>query len=163
MLNRRSFALSAGALALIGTQLPLSTSALAAEVQIQMLNVDPDDRKRRMIFDPLITVVEAGDTVKFVATDKSHNTASIEGMLPEGSTPWKGKINEEVTITFDVPGFYGYKCTPHQGMGMVGLVIVRGDGMLANYEAARSVEHRGRAKKVWEEIWAEVEAQNLLG
>ncbi len=27
-------------------------------------------------------------------------------------------MNEEIKVTFDVPGLYGVKCAPHVGMGM---------------------------------------------
>ncbi len=129
---------------------------------VEMLNKDPEDSKRRMIFSPLIHVIEPGDTVKFLPTDKGHNTVSIKGMLPEGVEPWKSKINQEFDLTLEKPGVYGYVCQPHATMGMVGLIIVKGEGMTDNLEAAKAAKHRGRAKKVWEEIWARVEEENLL-
>jgi hypothetical protein len=43
-------------------------------------------------------------------------------MTPEGAEAWKGNIYEEIPVTFDTEGFCGYKCTPHFGLGMVGLV-----------------------------------------
>lgn len=52
-------------------------------------------------------------------------------------------MNEEITVTFDVEGVYGYKCLPHYGMGMVGLIQV-GDGP-ANAQDAQEVKHPGRA------------------
>lgn len=128
---------------------------------VQMLNVDPDDRKKRMVFAPRILVVQPGDTVVFEPTDRGHNSAAIDNMLPDGAEPWNGRINEEVEVTLDQPGFYGYICPPHQAMGMVGLVIVEGDGMMDNAEAARAVRHRGRAADAWDEIWAEVDAMDL--
>ena len=45
-------------------------------------------------------------------------------MIPEVAEPWKGKINEEITVTFTQEGIYGYKCQPHFGLGMVGLIQV---------------------------------------
>lgn len=137
------------------------TSATLTTHDIQMLNKLPEDRKKKMIFDPLITVIQPGDTLRFVATDKGHNSATIKGMVPEGAEGWKGKINEEIEVTLTQPGFYGYQCTPHAAMGMVGLIIVEGDGKMANYEAAKSAKQRGKAKKVWEAIWEQVEAQGL--
>jgi hypothetical protein len=46
-----------------------------------------------------------------------------------------------VTITEE--GLYAYKCTPHFGVGMVGL-IVAGDS-LENIEAVRAARYLGRA------------------
>lgn len=163
LIDRRALLTATAALGAVGTGLVWPRPTLAAEIEIEMLNVHPEDRKKRMVFYPLITTVDAGDTVKFVASDKSHNTQIIDGMVPEGGATWKGRINEEITVTLDTPGLYGYKCQPHQALGMVGLIIVRGEGMTANLEAAKAVRHRARAKKVWEEIWATVEADNLLG
>ncbi|MEM8857308.1 MAG: pseudoazurin [Chloroflexota bacterium] len=129
---------------------------------IEMLNKHPEDKKRRMVFHPLIQVIEPGDTVKFLASNKGHNSISIEGMIPDGATAWKGKINEEIEVTLEKPGVYGYFCQPHATLGMVGLIIVKGEGMTDNLEAAKAVKHKGRARKVWKEIWETVEGEGLL-
>lgn len=133
----------------------------AAEHTVEMLNKHPEDSKLRQIFLPRIVVVQPGDTVNFVATDKGHNVASSKGMIPEGAEDWKGGINKDVSVTFDVPGFYGYVCTPHASVGMVGLVIVEGDGMMDNLEAAQAVRQRGKAQAAWAEIWEEVSGMGL--
>lgn len=129
---------------------------------VDMLNYHPTDEKRRMVFYPEITVVKPGDTVLFKRVDGGHNSASIEGMIPEGATPWNGKIGKDISVTFSVPGFYGYVCTPHVTMGMVGLIVVEGEGKLDNLEAAQAVRHRGRANRIWGEIWTQAEADGLL-
>ena len=129
---------------------------------VEMLNTHPEDRRLRMVFHPRTIVVEPGDTVRFLPTDRGHNSASIDGMLPEGVESWQGRLNQQVDVTLTDPGFYGYKCTPHLPLGMVGLIVVRGDGMHGNLEAARSVRHRGRSATIWDEIWAEAEADGLL-
>jgi pseudoazurin len=154
-INRRQLLLAGAAL------LVARPSFAQSSVDIEMLNKDPEDKKRRMIFKPLIQVVQPGDTVRFVSVDKGHNSQSIDGMLPEGAEAWKSKISKDHEVTLTVPGFYGYKCTPHTAMGMVGLIIVQGDGMLDNYEAAKSVKHKSRAQKVWDKIWEQVEAEGL--
>ncbi|MEL6171145.1 MAG: pseudoazurin [Pseudomonadota bacterium] len=141
----------------------IARPSFAAETHtVEMLNKDPDDSKARMVFKPNLVVVQAGDTISFVGTDRGHNCEVIDGMVPEGAEGWKGKINDDIEVTLDQPGFYGYKCTPHVGQGMVGLVIVQGDGMMDNLEAAQSVRQRGQAKKRWGAIWEEAEAQGLL-
>ncbi|MEM1276472.1 MAG: pseudoazurin [Pseudomonadota bacterium] len=154
-LNRRTFIISTAALA----ALPPSM-AKAEAVSVDMLNKDPDG-KGRNIFKPRLLKIQPGDTVTFVPSDKGHNSASIKGMTPEGGETWDGKINKEVSVTLTKPGFYGYKCTPHEAGGMVGLIIVEGDGKLDNLEAAKKVRAKGRAKKIWKEIWAEAEEQGL--
>jgi pseudoazurin len=99
-----------------------ATSAWAADHRVEMLNKDSDGRV--MQFEPAFLQIEPGDTVTFVATDKGHNSESILQMIPADADAWKGKINEEITISFDEEGYYAYKCQPHLGLGMVGLIQV---------------------------------------
>ncbi len=61
-----------------------------------------------------------------------------QGHASEGAEPFKGKTNEELVVTFTVPGAYGVKCLPHFAMGMVGLIVV-GDAP-ANLEALKAVK-----------------------
>lgn len=97
-------------------------TASAREHQVKMLNKGADGTP--MVFEPAYLAIKPGDTVKFIATDKGHNAETINGMVPAGAPHFKGKINEEITVRFVKPGLYGYKCWPHLGMGMVGLVKV---------------------------------------
>ena len=120
-----------------------ASMALAAEVEVKMLNKGAEGL---MVFEPALVKVEPGDTVKFVATDKSHNAESIKNMLPEGAAPFAGKMNEDVVVTFDKPGVYGVKCMPHYAMGMVALVVV---GKPDNLEQARAVPQTGKARQTF--------------
>lgn len=129
--------------------------------EIQMLNAHPDNPRLRQVFLPRIQVVEPGDTVKFLAVDRGHNSATVDGMIPEGVEGWDGKINDEVEAVLEQPGLYGYQCTPHASVGMIGLVVVKGEGMMDNLEAAQSVRQRGRARAAWEEVWEELAAMDL--
>ncbi|MEM7660693.1 MAG: pseudoazurin [Pseudomonadota bacterium] len=131
--------------------------------EVLMLNADPDDRSQRMVFEPAILSVQPGDTVTWVPTDLTHLAASTRGMIPEGVDGWQGRVNQPVSYTFEKPGIYGYNCTPHQAAGMVGLVVVEGEGKLDNLEAAKAVRHPGLAARRWDAIWTDAEAQGLLG
>lgn len=126
--------------------------AQAADHQVQMLNKGD---KGAMVFQPDFIQAAPGDTVTFVPVDKGHDAESIKGMIPEGAEPFKGKMNEQITVTFDKEGVYGVKCTPHFGMGMVALVVV---GQPSNLEEAKAVKTPGKAKKVFEELFAQVPA-----
>lgn len=159
-ITRRSLLLSAAASVPLAWAVPRRPLA-ATTHEVQMLNSHPENRSLRMVFLPRVLVVEPGDTVTFVAADKGHNSASSDGMIPDGAEGWSGKINEAISVTLETPGFYGYQCAPHYAAGMVGLVIVRGAGMMENLEAAKSVRQRGKAKAVWGDIWAEVEGMDL--
>ena len=109
--------------ATLAAVLMLSGAAWADTVEVKMLN---KGEAGTMVFEPAFVRVAAGDTVKFVATDKGHNAEAIDGMIPDGADLFKGKTNEEIEVTLDTEGFYGVKCLPHFAMGMV-MVIAVGD------------------------------------
>ena len=157
--TRRTFLAGSTATAALAA-LPVAADGHATVVE--MLNVHPDDRKLRNVFFPRVISVNAGDTATFKATDRGHNSASIKDMVPEGAEEWKGKLNKDIEVTFDVPGFYGYACTPHAAAGMVAMVVVEGEGKLDNLEAAQGIRHRGRARAVFEDLWAEAAKMGLL-
>jgi pseudoazurin len=104
--------------------LALASAAWTETHEVQMLN---KGEAGTMVFEPAFLQIAPGDSVRFVPTDKSHNAETIEGMLPEGAAPFEGKLNEEHTVIFDVPGLYGVKCKPHFAMGMVMAVAVGED------------------------------------
>ncbi len=99
----------------------ISNFASAELHEVEMLN---RNETGSMVYSPNLLRISSGDSVRFLATRPGHNAASIDGMIPEGATPFKGKINEEIEITFSIPGLYGIKCTPHFAMGMVMLIQV---------------------------------------
>jgi pseudoazurin len=115
-----SYAFRIGA-ALAGLLLAASPAA-AKEYQVKMLNKGTDGSL--MVFEPAYLKVAPGDSVKFLPTQKGHNAESLPGMAPDGAAAFKGKIDEEFTVKFAKEGLYGYKCLPHVGMGMVGIVQV---------------------------------------
>ena len=102
---------------------------LAADHEVKMLNMGADGM---MAFEPGYLDVAVGDTVKFVATDPGHNTAST--IMPGGGASWKGTIDEEVSVKMDTEGVYVYQCDPHLVMAMVGVVQV---GKAANLSEAQ--------------------------
>lgn len=119
--------------------------------EVLMYSKHPEDSKIRNIFVPDLLQVNSGDTVKFITGDKGHNTVSDENMLPEGAEAWKSKISKEFEITLTHDGTYGYFCQPHRTLGMVGLILV-GDAS-GNYQAAKDAKQRGKAKKVYKDIF----------
>lgn len=138
----------------LAAALMLAGAAHAADHQVQMLN---KGEKGAMVFQPDYIAAAPGDTITFIPTDKSHDAQSIKGMIPEGVEPFKGKINQEVTVTVDKEGIYGVKCTPHYGMGMVALIVV---GEPTNLEEAKAVKHAGKARQVMAELLAQAEGGN---
>lgn len=96
--------------------------------EVKMLN---RGERGSMVYEPDFLDIAAGDSVKFIASHSSHNAASIPGLVPTGGATFKGRINEEIEVTFDVPGVYGVECTPHRAMGMVMLIRVGGKAVAA--------------------------------
>ena len=97
------------------------TAATATDFEVHMLNKGKDGV---MVFEPSALKIAKGDTVTFIPTDKSHNAETVDGLIPDGAKAFKGQMNETIKVTFDVDGAYAVKCSPHVGMGMIGLVIV---------------------------------------
>ena len=127
---------------LIAALFLFSNLASAADLTIDMLNKRDDGK--RMVYSLEVAKIDAGQSIKWVAKDKGHNVEMIKG--PDGATlPKKSKLNEDVTIKFDTPGIYLYKCTPHVGMGMIGIVVVGGD--TSNKDAIMKVKLGGKSKK----------------
>lgn len=77
-----------------------------------------------MIFEPAVIKVSKGDTIHFKATDIAHNSASMDGMIPEGASSWAGQLSQDITIQLDNEGVYVYQCDPHAMMAMVGVIQV---------------------------------------
>ena len=126
-------------------------AANAADHQVQMLN---KGEKGAMVFQPNLIIAAPGDTVTFVPTDKSHDAESIKDMIPEGATPFKGKMSEQITVTLDKEGVYGVKCTPHFPLGMVALIVV-GDPS-SNLEAAKAVKNPKKAQERLDAAFAQI-------
>lgn len=124
--------------------------AFAAEIEVKMLNKGSDGQA--MVFEPATVKAAVGDTIVFVPVDKGHDAAAVKGMIPEGATEFKGKMNETVKVTIDKEGAFVVKCTPHLGMGMVAL-IVAGEGAPANLEAIKTGK---LPKKARERLDAEI-------
>jgi|TARA_B110000438_G_scaffold288638_1_gene322329 pseudoazurin len=101
----------------------ISIFTFAAEHEVKMLNSGTEGY---MVFEPAVLKVAVGDTVIFKATDMAHNSASIEGMIPEGANSWNGPMSRDVTVTVNKEGIYIYQCTPHAMMAMVGVIQVGG-------------------------------------
>ena len=127
----------------------ISSPAFATDMTIEMLNKDADGNK--MVYSEEIARVDVGDTITWVPTTKGHN---VEMISSPNNIKFKSKNNKEAKITFEVPGLYLYLCTPHKGMGMIGLVVVGGDTSNADIVAKAKV--RGKSKKKLKKLLGEL-------
>ena len=132
----------------IALALLLATPALAETHYVKMLD---KGEKGRMVYEPDFLRIKPGDTVKFLATDPSHNAYLIKDFMPEGAEHFKGRIDEEIEVTLTVPGHYGIKCSPHYSMGMIMLITV-GDAPLSEVALPPNIPRR--SLKRFEEILA---------
>ena len=99
----------------------LTGNVYSAQHEVKMLSSHDG---QMMVFEPPVINIQPGDTVRWLNANPGHNTASIDRMIPSNAKGWNGKMSEEIVVKFTEQGVYGYKCTPHYILGMVGLVIV---------------------------------------
>ena len=118
----------------------ISTQVVAADVTIEMLNKDANGNK--MVFSEEIVRIGIGDTVTWVPTNKGHN---VEMVSSPNNMKFKSKNNKETSITFEQSGIYYYWCTPHKGMGMIGLILVGEDK--SNFDQVLNAKALGKSKK----------------
>ena len=125
---------------------------IAEDISVEMLNKRDDGAK--MVYSEDISRIEVGDTITWLPTSKGHNVEFIAG--PDGwDAPKKSKNSKEVAITFDTPGIYYYWCTPHKGMGMIGLVVVGDD--VSNKASIAKAKAMGKSKKKLKALLAELD------
>jgi pseudoazurin len=105
-----------------GIAAALAAPALAKTVEVKMLN--QGSQGGFMVFEPAFVKIAPGDSVSFVATTPGHDVVSLPDMAPAGAPAFAGKPGQPLTVKFAAEGLYGYKCSPHVSMGMVGLIQV---------------------------------------
>jgi len=107
-----------------------------------VIEMHSDALGARVWFDPIGLYVERGTTVRWIVRENVHTTTAYHPRndkhslrIPEGAMPWDSgylvQPGEHFDVTLTVPGVYDYYCTPHEGAGMVGRIVVgnsRGPG-----------------------------------
>ena len=133
-------AASASAPSNTSSNLPKVELSEGSEHVVKMLNAGVDGT---MVFEPAVIKVSVGDTIHFKATDLSHNSASMAGMIPSGAESWAGMLSQDISITLDEEGVYVYQCDPHVMMAMVGVIQV---GNAVNMEEVKSAAADQKSK-----------------
>ncbi|HEC73359.1 MAG TPA: copper-binding protein [Methylophaga aminisulfidivorans] len=103
---------------------------------------------------PMVVEIQPGDQVAW-ENMPTHDTQSLEGLIPEGAEAWHSTLGENYERTFTVEGIYIYKCTPHFGSGMGGAIIV---GKPTNLDAIKAADVKGAAKRLVKKAIAAAEA-----
>jgi len=127
----------------IFTMLFIQFDLYGANHSVKMLNQGPTGV---MVFEPAYLKINIGDSVTFESTDAAHNSASIPGMIPSSASSWNGGLSQDITVMFDVAGIYGYQCTPHSMMAMVGVIQVGDDK--SNLDLAKAVAQQFKSSFV---------------
>lgn len=102
---------------------------------------------------PLVVSINPGDTVAW-RNMPTHNTKSLEGLIPEGTEHWNSPMSQDYERTFTEEGIYVYKCVPHFGAGMGGAIIV---GDPVNLEQIKNADAPGAAGRLVRKAIAEAE------
>ena len=122
-----------------------SEEVIEPTLTIEMLNKRD---KEKMLYSDELVRVEVGDTISWVPTSKGHNVQFVS--VPKGVEKVKSKLSKEFSYTFETEGVYLYLCTPHAGMGMIGLVVV-GDS-LDNLKSVKKHKFMGKSKKKFKKL-----------
>jgi pseudoazurin len=97
-------------------------------------------------FKPMVIKIAPGDTVSFENMN-GHITHTLKEYLPEGAEGWMSQMGENFTTPpLTVEGAYFYKCDPHWGAGMGGVIIV---GNPTNLAAVGESKPKGAAKRLY--------------
>jgi plastocyanin len=106
---------------------------LQSDVTIRAATLDSDQGAGRFVFTPAVVWVESGATVTWEIEGAAH---SVTAYHPDNDKPIRvpgdaagfdsGTLDAGGTYeyTFETPGVYNYYCTPHESLGMTGIVIV---------------------------------------
>lgn len=105
-------------------------------------------------YEPLVVKIQPGDTVAW-ENMPTHDTQSLEGLIPEGAEAWHSELGKNYQRTFTVEGIYVYKCTPHIGAGMGGAIIV---GNPVNLDAIIAADAKGAEGRLARKAIAEAQA-----
>lgn len=126
-IHRRAFAQLLAGFGLSITAVPALAQAKTVEVGMG---------RGKMVFLPASVTINVGDTVNWtnpavvlhsVTFDPSMSTKPGNVVLPAGVAPFdSGDMAQDATFshTFTAKGTYKYICKMHEGMGMIGTVIV---------------------------------------
>jgi pseudoazurin len=109
-----------------------------------------------LVYAPLVVNIAIGDSVAW-ENMSSHDTQSMEGLIPAGAEHWHSAMGENYQHTFTVEGVYIYKCTPHYGAGMGGVIIV---GNPVNIEDIKAQNVKGAGKRLVKKAIKAVEAMS---
>lgn len=147
--NRRAFLQAIGVLSLVGPSILLTgcqyekkqskagqappPSEAKGEAKVHTVQMVSDGKSH--FFDPDRLRIQVADTVTWILKSGVHTTTAYHPdyfdkplRIPERAEPWHSGVLKEIgqsfTQKFEIEGVYNYYCTPHQSLGMIGIVVV---------------------------------------
>jgi plastocyanin len=143
---------------------------LQSSAEIRATTLDSDQGAGQFVFSPAVVWVEPGATVSWSVEAGSHSATAYHSdndkphRVPEGSSTFDSGVlgaGGSFEHTFETEGVYNYYCTPHESLGMVGLVIV---GSAEGGPGTTSItELSGTAASNLERLLTEVAGLSLSG
>ena len=118
-------------------------------------------------FDPIFIYIEPGDTINWEGM-AGHNIETIDAMVPEGLEKILSDLGDNVSVTFESEGIIVYKCTPHWGARLGGIIVVGKPedpgAILDAYLAAIENDRAGLlpAKGLLKKVRKDMESKDLL-
>ena len=97
----------------------LAASAYAADAGIQM------GANGNLIFEPNEVTVNVGDTVTFTNGDLPPHNIIVDGRSDLSREALMFSPGETQEIVFADTGDFNFKCAPHEGAGMKGVIHVK--------------------------------------
>jgi len=94
----------------------LAASAWAAEIQMGY--------EGNLVFEPSEVTIDAGDTVTFVNNALPPHNIIVDGRADLSRESLMFSPGETQEIKFAEAGDYNFKCAPHEGAGMKGVIHV---------------------------------------
>ncbi len=95
----------------------LAAQAYAAEIQMGY--------EGNLVFEPNEVTVNAGDTVTFVNNALPPHNIIVDGRADLSRESLMFTPGETQEIKFATAGDYDFKCAPHEGAGMKGVIHVK--------------------------------------
>ncbi len=88
------------------------------------VNMEDPGKSGEYVYDPAELTFERGEQVTLVISSEGEfHTFTVEELeIDVHVDAWKTKA---LTYTFDKPGTYELVCTPHETLGMTGVITVR--------------------------------------
>ncbi len=112
-----------------------SSSGLRSSATVQATVLESDQGAGRFVNTPAVVWLESGGSITWEIAGGSHSVTAYHPKydralrIPEAASPFDSGVlaaGETFSHAFESPGVYNYFCRPHEGLGMVGLVIVGG-------------------------------------